>query len=44
MLSGLKLEMVEPLLIKGKPKEEDFAKLDAMAETIYEKHKSVNLV
>ncbi len=44
MLSGLKLEMVEPILIKGKPKAEDFEKLDAMAEEIYEKHKSINLV
>lgn len=44
MLSGLKLEMIEPLLIKGKPEAEDFEKLDIMAETIYEKHKSVNLV
>ncbi len=38
MLSGLKLEIIEPLLVKGKPKAEDFAKLDVMAEEFIKKH------
>ena len=44
MLAPLKLDLVEPLQVKGKPKEEDFKKLDEMAESIYEKHKSIGLV
>ena len=44
ILAPLKLDLVEPLQVKGKPTEEDFKKLDAMAESIYEKHKSIGLV
>lgn len=43
-LSGLKVEVIEPVLVKGKPKEEDFEKLDILVEEIYNKHKSLNLV
>ena len=39
LLAPLKLDMVsEPLLVKGKPKAEDFAKLDEIAKAIAEKH------
>lgn len=44
MLGNLKLDVIEPVLVKGKPKAEDFAKLDILINEIYEKHKSVNLV
>lgn len=44
LLSGLKLDVIEPLLVKGKPKEVDFKRLDDIAETIYEKHKALNLI
>lgn len=44
MLAPLKLDLIEPLQVKGKPKEEDFKKLDEMAESIFEKHKSIGLV
>lgn len=44
LLAPLKLDLVEPLQVKGKPKEEDFKKLDEMAESIFEKHKSIGLV
>ena len=44
MLAGLKLDVIEPVLVKGKPREEDFAKLDAMIEAIYEKNKSAAIV
>ncbi len=44
MLGNLKLDVIEPVLVKGKPKAEDFAKLDTLINEIYEKHKSVNLV
>ena len=44
LLAPLKLDLIEPLQVKGKPKEEDFKKLDEIAQAIYEKHKSLNLV
>ena len=44
LLAPLKLDLIEPLQVKGKPTEEDFKKLDIMAESIYEKHKSMGLV
>lgn len=42
-LSSIKCEKLEPVIIKGKPKEEDFQKLDVLAEEIYEKHKALGL-
>ncbi len=44
LLAPLKLDLVEPLQVKGKLKEDDFKKLDEMAESIFEKHKSIGLV
>lgn len=44
ILTPLKLDLIEPHQVKGKPKEEDFKKLDEMAESIFEKHKSIGLV
>ena len=35
-----KIEFIEPLLIKGKLKEDDYAKLDELANNIIEKHRS----
>lgn len=43
MLTNLKVEVIEPVLAKGYPKENDFTKLDKLAETIAEKHKEHNL-
>ena len=40
ILAPLKLDMVaEPLQVKGKPKTEDYKKLDEIADAIIEKHK-----
>ncbi len=44
LLKPLKLDLIEPLQVKGKPTEEDLEKLDVMAEQIYEKHKSIGIV
>ena len=44
MLSGLKVESIEPVLVKKKQKKEDYEKLDILIETIYNNHKSLNLV
>jgi flavorubredoxin len=38
MLPNLKVELLEPVLIKGLPKEADFKALDALADSIAEKH------
>ena len=41
--AGLKLDIIEPLIIKGKIKKDDYKKLDEIVGQIYEKHKSLNL-
>lgn len=43
-LSSVRAEKLQSVIIKGKPKAEDFKKLDVLAEEIYQKHKSLNLV
>ncbi len=43
MLSGLKLELVEPLLVKGKPTQKDFEELDRIANEIIQKHENLFL-
>lgn len=40
-LSNVKAEKLEPVIIKGKPRQEDFEKLDVLIEEIYQKHKSL---
>ena len=44
MLSNLKVELLEPVVIKGFPKEEDFRVLDRLADEILNKHKEHNLM
>ena len=44
ILAPLKLDIIEPVQVKGKPNAEDYEKLDAMVDAIYNKHKSINLV
>jgi flavorubredoxin len=43
-IAGIKPEILEPVLAKGMPHPQDFANLDKLAKTIYEKHKSLGLV
>ena len=38
MISNLKVEILDPVVIKGSPKDVDFAALDKLATTIAEKH------
>jgi flavorubredoxin len=40
-MSNLKVELIEPLLIKGHPKDDDFKALDKLADEIAEKHKAL---
>ncbi|MCD7878757.1 MAG: FprA family A-type flavoprotein [Candidatus Gastranaerophilales bacterium] len=44
MLAPLKLDIIEPILVKGKAKQEDYKKLDRMADEIYEKHRALELI
>ena len=44
LLAPLKLDLIEPLMVKGKPKKDDFERLDKVADEIFEKHKSINLI
>ena len=39
MLGNLKVELIEPVMIKGLPKEEDLKALDGLADAILEKHR-----
>ena len=41
MLPNLKVELLNPVLIKGLPRDVDFESLDKLAETIAEKHKTL---
>ena len=42
-LSAVKAEKLEPVIIKGKPKQEDFKKLDILIDEIYQKHQDIGL-
>lgn len=44
MLSSLKLEMFEPVLIKGHPRETDFQAIDRLADEILRKHRDAGLM
>jgi len=41
MLSNLKVEMLEPVVIRGYPEEQDFKSLDRLADEILEKHRTL---
>ncbi|MBN2187769.1 MAG: hypothetical protein JW732_10050 [Dehalococcoidia bacterium] len=40
MIPNLEVEFLEPVIVKGSPKEEGFKALDALASTIAQKHKN----
>ena len=44
MLAPLKMDIIEPILVKGRAKIEDYKKLDKMTDEIYEKHKAIGLI
>lgn len=44
MLTNLKVELLEPVIVKGCPKEEDLKALDKLADEILKKHKEQNLI
>ena len=44
MLTNVKVEIIEPVLTKGEPKENDFAALEKLADNIFNKHKEIGIV
>lgn len=44
MIGSLKVENLEPLLIKGIPKNDDYKKIDEMADEIVKKHKELGII
>jgi len=43
LIPNLKVEVVDPVIVKGRPRDEDLAALDKLAATIAEKHNALNL-
>lgn len=44
ILTNIKAEIIDPVIVKGFPKEEDFRKIDALADEIIKKHKENGLL
>jgi flavorubredoxin len=44
LISSLKVEILEPVIAKGYPKDEDFTALDKLADEILTKHKELKIV
>ncbi len=44
MLPNLKVEIIEPVIAKGFPKEEDFRNIDRLVEDIEKKHRSIGIL
>jgi flavorubredoxin len=44
MLINIKAEIIDPVIVRGFPKEEDFKKMDELAEKIIKKHKEQKLI
>jgi len=41
MLTNLKIEILDPVIVKGLPEREDFEALDRLADEIKEKHRGM---
>ena len=44
LMGGLRVEMIDPLIIKGFPMEEDYRKIDLMADIIAAKHLELGVI
>ncbi len=44
LISNLKVEVLEPVIAKGYPKDEDFAALEKLADKVLAKHKELGIV
>jgi flavorubredoxin len=43
LIANLKVELIEPVVAKGQPKDEDFAALNRLADRILAKHKEIGI-
>lgn len=43
LMPNLKLELIEPVIAKGYPADDDFAALDKLADEILSKHKGIGI-
>lgn len=43
LLTNLKVELIEPVIAKGQPREEDFSALDKLADQILAKHRAIGI-
>jgi flavorubredoxin len=41
LIPNLKVEVLEPVMVKGYPREEDLERLDRLADTIAERHRGL---
>jgi hypothetical protein len=44
MIGTLKVDMISPLIIKGFPNDEDYHKIDEMADEIASQHKKLGII
>jgi flavorubredoxin len=44
MMPNLKAEILEPVITKGYPKDDDFMALDRLADEILEKHRELKII
>jgi len=44
MIPNLKVEIIDPVIIKGFPRDKDFKAFDILASSIADKHKEHNLI
>lgn len=44
LLPNLKVEMIDPVIIKGNPRDKNFEQLDDLSQKIFEKHKEIDIV
>ena len=44
LLKNIKAEIIEPVVIKGKPKQQDIELLEKLADKIAEKHKELKIM
>jgi len=44
MMTNVKADFIEPVIVKGHPKGDDFSMLDKLADEILERHRTLNIV
>jgi hypothetical protein len=44
MLDHVKVEVIEPVIVKGQPDEQTLKQLDRLADDILKKHREINIV